>query len=127
MNELSNNAQLRPTTVTTGPHSASRKIYSSPEGHPTCPFRSAKSPCRRPGLSSASTIRPAPTPTPTRSSTSPPACPASATPGSQRAANMEAYEGRTVKYEDNNAAGARLAPDFPQTRARLCAAFLARR
>jgi phosphomethylpyrimidine synthase len=113
MNELPQNTQLRPTTVTTGPHSASRKIYTSPEGHPdlSVPFREI-------ALSAAPGSFRVYDPSGPYTDADAVINVASGLPRQREAwvaarGATEAYQGRVVKYEDNNASGVRLAPTFP--------------
>jgi len=109
---------LRPETVTTGPIQGSRKVYSTPEGHPAIrvPFReialskeSGEPPLRVYDPSGPYTDSSF---TPDLSAGLPPARTWLA-----NRANLETYEGRAIKPEDNgNVSADALVPPCPANR-----------
>jgi phosphomethylpyrimidine synthase len=119
MNELPEKARLRPATVTTGPHPASRKVYSSPEGQPDLrvPFREIA--LSGPEESFRVYDPSGPYTDPDAAVAPGHGLPPQRAPWIAARANAESYEGRPAKYEDNNASGDRLAPSFPQSRTPL--------
>ena len=116
MNKITRSKDLMVPKVTTGPISASTKVYSSPEGHADVrvPFREIALSEGAGEPPSASTTHPAPTPTRTPPSTWRRACRASAKPGCASAAASRSTTAATIKPEDNgNVVGKHLARDFP--------------
>src|SRR5499427_1004336 len=122
MNKITRSKELMVPTVTTGPISASRKVYVSPEGHPD-----VRVPLREIALSKESGEAPFHVYDP-----SGPYTDANATIDVEKGlprireswvrerGGCEHYQGREVKPEDNgNVAGKHLARDFPNKPAPL--------
>ena len=116
MNKITRPEEMQAPQVTTGPIIGSRKIYSSPEGYPDIrvPFReiplhesSGEPPFRVYDTSGPYTETDA-------SIDVEQGLPRIRAPWIQERGNVEAYEGRTLKPEDNgNVTGKHLAQDFP--------------
>ena len=124
MNKVTRPDEMQTPEVTTGPIAGSHKVYSSPEGHPDL-----RVPLREIPLHDSSGEPPVHVYDPSGPYTETNAkidvekgLPRIRAPWIEERGNVEAYQGRSIKPEDNgNATGKYLARDFPNKPQPWCA------